>query len=70
MKYSTDYKIREWQARHNEIEKILYDINKMDFFIKNEDSRLSSLVYELERKLYKRKCNIEKWLDTKGTNLY
>lgn len=71
MKYSEDYKIREWQGRHDEIERILYDINKeMDFYIKNEDSRLASIVYDFERKLYKRKNTIEKFLDRQGTNLY
>ena len=28
MKYSEDYKIREWQGRHDEIERILREIDK------------------------------------------
>ena len=67
MHYSTDYRIREWQGRYDEINKILYDIHKeMEFYIVNEECRLASILGEYERKLQKRKRMIENYFDRHG----
>lgn len=70
MKYSTDYKIREWQGRYKEIESILYDIDKCDYHMNHDPERCADDLYELGVKLRKRKQMIEKHLDRQGTDLY
>ena len=66
MKYSTDYKIREWQGRHDEIERILRDIDCSYTNI----YECANILSELEENLRKRKKVIEKHLDRQGTDLY
>lgn len=70
MKYSTDYKIREWQGRYKEILDIIDYVDKCDYHMNNDPERCADDLYELGVKLRKRKHMIERYLDDKGTNLY
>lgn len=70
MKYSEDYKIREWQGRHDEIERILRDLDKYDYYILENPYRCADILYEFGVDLRKRKKVIEKFLDRQGKNLY
>jgi len=70
MKYSEDYKIREWQGRHDEIERILRELDKYDYYILEDPYKCADILYEFGINLRRRKKVIEKFLDRHGTKLY
>lgn len=70
MKYSEDCHIREWQGRRDEIKRLLYDLDKCDYYLNEQPYKCVDILYELREHLRKRKRTIEKYLDEKGSDLY